>query len=795
MAAPHPLGPLAALAECRQWIIALRVPLQDGRTDKIPCDPRTGAVGINAHDPQHWTDYGVAARNAAAWGEQFRPGFVLTQGCGWVCVDIDNALQSDGTWSATAHELHKALPGAVGEISQSGHGLHLWARCSNVPPHAKKRTDLHAECYSSDRFIMAGAVWPEQPPPADECTALPAFLAYYFPPREAGGAAVLDAGPAPEWSGPTDDDSLIALALRSASAAATFGDGVSFGDLWHGNADALGRRWPSPGRPYDASSADMALAVRLAFFTGRDQARVDRLMRRSALVRDKFERADYLPRTIAAACSLQREVYRGGAGAAAPSAGVGEQQPEAPYRRSLPGEPLHEARAMVAREYIHAEGSTLKAWQGSLYRWGGASWRELTESDVRAAVYAFIDRHGSTDFRPNQTNVTKLLDALRHCEEVHVESTHSAPCWLHGVPLAPAAELVACANGLLHLPSRSLLPASPRFFNLNAVPFAYEPAAPAPVQWLRFLADVWPNDPEAVSTLQEVFGYLLTPDTSQQKLFLIVGPKRSGKGTIARVLTEMLGAANVAGPTLASLATTFGLAPLMGKLAAIVSDARLSGRTDQQAVAENLLRISGEDRVEVERKFLASVTIKLGARFVLLTNELPRIADSSGAMASRFVILTMQQSFLGREDAGLTSRLLTELPGVLAWAVDGWHRLKARGHFLEPRSSAVAAQELADLGSPVAAFVRDCCTIGPAAEVEVGTLFAAWRTWCAAQGIERPGPANVFGRDLRAAFPSLGMAQARNGGTRARVYRGIGLAGTHWHAFQPIAAHTPSIAT
>ncbi|MCZ6737546.1 MAG: hypothetical protein O7B77_06175, partial [Actinobacteria bacterium] len=51
------------------------------------------------------------------------------------------------------------------------------------------------------------------------------------------------------------------------------------------------------------------------------------------------------------------------------------------------------------------------------------------------------------------------------------------------------------------------------------------------------------------------FGYALTQDTRQQKLFLIVGPKRSGKGTIARVLTAMVGADNVCNPTLASLST------------------------------------------------------------------------------------------------------------------------------------------------------------------------------------------------------------------------------------------------
>jgi putative DNA primase/helicase len=88
------------------------------------------------------------------------------------------------------------------------------------------------------------------------------------------------------------------------------------------------------------------------------------------------------------------------------------------------------------------------------------------------------------------------------------------------------------------------------------------PAAPEPRQWLEFLGQLWgPDDQEAINTLQEVFGYCLTGDTGQQKAFLLVGPKRSGKGTIARVLARLVGiGGNAVAPTLAALGTNFGLA-------------------------------------------------------------------------------------------------------------------------------------------------------------------------------------------------------------------------------------------
>ena len=92
-------------------------------------------------------------------------------------------------------------------------------------------------------------------------------------------------------------------------------------------------------------------------------------------------------------------------------------------------------------------------------------------------------------------------------------------------------EIIACRNGLLHVPSGKLLEPTPRFFTRNALAFDFLPDAPAPRQWLDFLNQVWPGG-EEIELLQEIFGYLLVPDTSQQKIFLLVGPKRSGKGTM-----------------------------------------------------------------------------------------------------------------------------------------------------------------------------------------------------------------------------------------------------------------------
>jgi putative DNA primase/helicase len=454
-----------------------------------------------------------------------------------------------------------------------------------------------------------------------------------------------------------------------------------------------------------------------------------------------------------------------------------------------PQTPLVTARLLLAEHRTPENDETIRLWNGSFYRWRGAAWREVEDEAMRREIYHFTEdktvtvmRRGIPSvepFNPNARKVSEILDALR--SECLLPHLLEPPCWLDKhAQRPPANELLLCKNGLVHLPGylsggSCITPPTPLFFNLHALDFDFVPEAPKPAEWLAFLSTLWPDDPESITLLQEWFGYCLTCDTRQQKMALLYGPKRSGKGTIARVLRELLGRENIAGPTLSGLSTNFGLWPLIGKSLAIISDARLSGRADSSIVTERLLSISGEDALTIDRKNLPPLTVRLGTRIMLLTNELPKLADASGALASRFVVLRLTRSFYGHEDKGLTDRLLAELPGILLWAIDGWRRLREQGRFTEPASSQAAKRELDELGSPITAFVRDFCRVGAGHGVEAAALYAAWVEWCKSQGRERPGERHSFGRDLAAAVPGIRVTQPRVGDVRIRYYEGISL--------------------
>ena len=235
----------------------------------------------------------------------------------------------------------------------------------------------------------------------------------------------------------------------------------------------------------------------------------------------------------------------------------GERELRRVYDRALTAGVIStQAPYDTARAFQRGLAVPLRHHRGDFFEWNGCAWLEVDEAGLRARLYAFLDQckrktaEGKLlPVKPNIKMVGEVFDALRAAAQLG--ASIEPPAWLDGAYRQPPHTLVACANGLMHLPSKILVPHTPSFFNHNALNFDYEPYAPEPRQWLDFLNQLWGDDQQAIDTLQEIFGYCLTADTSQQKAFAVIGPKRSGKGTIARILVAMLGVHNCAAPTLA----------------------------------------------------------------------------------------------------------------------------------------------------------------------------------------------------------------------------------------------------
>ena len=311
---------------------------------------------------------------------------------------------------------------------------------------------------------------------------------------------------------------------------------------------------------------------------------------------------------------------------------------------------------------------------------------------------------------------------------------------------------------------------------LNAIDTEYRPDAEAS-RWAQFLDELWDEDYATRDALQEFFGLVLTDETRFQKGFILVGPARSGKGTIARVLRNLLGAKNFCGPSLNQLSQPFGLESFIGKKVAVVPDARLDGRANRSMVTERLLSVIGEDPQDINRKNKGYWSGVLRTRMMILSNELPDLKDDTGVIATRFVILQMHRSFLGQEDPDLEDTLCEELSGILNWALEGWQRLAARGKFIPPGNGELNEQ-LSGIVSSVRAFVADRCELGAEYSALVDTIYTAYRDYCQSNGLAYADrlPSNQFSAKLHAAFPGVETIRPRvdNPG-RLRKFDGIRL--------------------
>lgn len=298
------LGGMRAL---RQWFIwRLDWNGAEAKYEKIPVS-RSGRTEKDQDfggDPAHWMAYedACAAVRVLDTGEgarRYALGFRFTAGCGYWFFDLDKCVDDAGALLPYAQQFVSAFPGALVEWSSSGKGVHIIGR-GDAPPHACKYKPYNMEFYTDARGIAFGLSGAASGSADSEHPAMVAQLvAQYFPYVE---RAERDAGPRAEWKGPDDDDELIRRALNARSGAgAAFGGKATFGALWRGEAEK-------------DSENDAALVSHLAFWTGCDEPRIERLMLKSGMKREKWSERrgsdTYLTYTIAAICARVTQVYR-----------------------------------------------------------------------------------------------------------------------------------------------------------------------------------------------------------------------------------------------------------------------------------------------------------------------------------------------------------------------------------------------------------------------------------------------------------------------------------------------------
>lgn len=423
----------------------------------------------------------------------------------------------------------------------------------------------------------------------------------------------------------------------------------------------------------------------------------------------------------------------------------------------------------LAQKFV--QDTQLIRHQGEWYRWTGPHWDDESSDLMVQTITKWLVKHGEY---PSVGCVRKIefhAIALRACR------VGSLPAW-NGDPIA--RHVLSCANGLVDLETGNIYPHTSAYVNLNSVDYDFDPDAGEPTEWLRFLDSIWDDDDECIAALQRIFGYLLTPDTSMQRMFQLMGPPRSGKGTIGDVMAEVVGRANVCSPSLQSIAGDFALQPAVGKLLMLLSEARLDGRgTNRAAITDVILRVVGEDHFTVNRKFKEAWQGVLPTRIVIQTNEPLELADDTGALLRRLIVLPMTRSFYGKEDLNLRAKLRAERGAILKWAMEGWRLLREEGGMIrQPKSGEDIIAATRAAASPLTLFLDECCEIGPDFDCEKDWLYGAYKEWCAQNG-SRPLSKGRLTQKLQTNYPvkaTKGKWENRSEGHRGPpLYRGVRL--------------------
>lgn len=329
--------------------------------------------------------------------------------------------------------------------------------------------------------------------------------------------------------------------------------------------------------------------------------------------------------------------------------------------------------------------------------------------------------------------------------------------------------LLTVGNGTLELSTGKLREARRDDLITRATDVLYEPSATAP-RWRQFLNEVFGGDAEIIGYVQRAVGYSLTGNTREQCFFLLCGSGANGKTTFLETIVKLLG-------THASTAgfSTFLVQHNQGGPRNDVA-ALCSARFVKAAEAEHkasmdeaiMKQLTGEDTISARFLFKEGFEYRPQFKIWLATNHKPSIWETSDAIWRRIKLIEFNHQFAGpRADLALRGKLEAELPGILAWAVQGCLEWKKIG-LKEPQRVSRATLGYRQESDQIGRFIKDRCDLQPDRRTPAKQLYEDYVEWCG-RNHETPVANNQFAGKL-----------AERGVERKRVafgvvYRGLGL--------------------
>ncbi len=388
------------------------------------------------------------------------------------------------------------------------------------------------------------------------------------------------------------------------------------------------------------------------------------------------------------------------------------------------------------------------------YVWTGAHWCDDKSETIVQRALETTRRQTAEAFAATDDNRSKKIAFALKSEGSQrirgaLELARSNPRVVVGLDNLDAHPmLLNVANGTLDLPGGALRLHRPEDILTTNTGIAHDPNATAP-RFMRFLEETFTvrvgnridehETRSLIAYVQRIAGYILTGSTAEQVVLLFYGTGENGKSVLIELLSALLGElARVidirallftANDNRTGAGPSDHIARLRG--ARLVTTCEVEqGRRFDEATLKNL---TGGDRITACFKFKSGFDFKPQFKIVIAANHLPKIHGTDRGIWRRIRVVPFS-NVVQEPDKELAAKIIaTELPGVLAWAVEGctaW-RANGLGSCLAVDMLTTAYREGQDI---VGQFLADCCVVNPSVWTPTAMLHAAYAAWAHENG-------------------------------------------------------------
>jgi putative DNA primase/helicase len=387
---------------------------------------------------------------------------------------------------------------------------------------------------------------------------------------------------------------------------------------------------------------------------------------------------------------------------------------------------------------------------GAWFVFTGTHWKRDDAGEVMRRAretVRYLYLRGSTERDPaNRQRI--IRHALRSEQEPRLSAMlklarHHPELAITSAALDRDAWLLNCENGTLDLRTGELGSHKADDFITHCLPVAYEPAAKAQL-WQRFLERVLVAeysgkvDERATAELrryvQRAIGYSLTASTREQCLFLLHGRGRNGKSTFIETILSLFGtlAQSVPFATLLVKHGGDGIPNDIARLRGVRFAAAVESDAGRRLAEARVKQITGGDTLSARFMRGEFFDFRPTHKLWLAANHKPSIHGTDLAIWRRIKLVPFTVTIPEEEcDPDLKEKLLRELPGILAWAVEGCREWRAQG-LGSSDAVTLATAEYRGTEDVFGRFAADRLEFGESAYISSKELATSYREWAAA---------------------------------------------------------------